>query len=91
MIFSPSYQTLKGDSAIPTPFHMSLLSTISKSELGIRMISPVFSATVGPPGNSDSFNGFTGLDHINPMNKVDNGLLIRYLFCERLFKALVCS
>jgi hypothetical protein len=51
----------------------------------------VFSATVGPPGNSDSFNGFTGLDHINPMNKVDNGLLILYLFCERLFKALVCS
>lgn len=58
---------------------MSLLSTISKSELGIRMISPVFSATVGPPGNSDSFNGFVGLDHINPMNKVDNVLLL-YIF-----------
>lgn len=77
---SPSYQTLTGDSAIPTPFHTSLLSTISKSELGIRMISPVFSATVGPPGNSDSFNGFTGLDNINPMNRMDNGLLILYLF-----------
>ena len=64
------YQINDGESAIATSFHLSLFRTISKSEDGISMMSPMLSTIAGPVGNNGSFNVFSGLNQKNPIIKI---------------------
>lgn len=70
------YQINAGERAIATSCQTSLLRTISKSDDGINIMSPMVNIIAGPVGNSDSFNDFSGLDQKNPIIKINKNVYL---------------